>query len=96
MSFVAVEAAEFVRFLVILIEGQEASLNVVREELRRRLREGEPSGMWAAAEVILEGQLSASMRALHVAAAFVASLPPPPPSRDGRPPPPPPPPPACF
>jgi hypothetical protein len=84
MAVNADEAREILRFLADnIVEGQEAVLRCVREELRRRLREGEPWALWAAAEVFLECQVEAAWRGLHAAAAYLnvaaPQVPPPPP-----------------
>jgi hypothetical protein len=42
----------------------EAVVKAIREELRRRLREGEPAMLWEAAEIYIEMQLATSNDAL--------------------------------
>jgi nucleoid DNA-binding protein len=62
----------------------EAVVKVVREELRRRLREGEPAALWEAAEFYIEMQLASSNNALTAVIEYlerqITSPPPDPPS----------------
>jgi hypothetical protein len=59
----------------------EDLLKVIREELRRRLREGEPPQLWEAAEIYLEHQLSACSDALAAVVQYLQwEFNPPPPS----------------
>jgi hypothetical protein len=75
MSAHTKEVQEIVDFLVAaILDGQRATLYHVREELRRRLREGEPTAMWQAAEMVLERQEAAGVEAMAAAAAYLESL----------------------
>jgi hypothetical protein len=59
----------------------EDLLKVIREELRRRLREGEPPQLWEAAEIYFEHQLSACSDALAAVVQYLQwECNPPPPS----------------
>jgi O-methyltransferase involved in polyketide biosynthesis len=69
------EVREIVDFLEgAILEGQRVVLDHVREELRRRLREGEPTAMWQAAEIVLDRQEQAGVKALADVAAWLESV----------------------
>jgi hypothetical protein len=71
----------FMAMLSDLFEApMEDTLKVIREELRRRLCEGEPAVLWEAAEIFLESQVSSASNAMAAVVKYLQwQFPPPPP-----------------